>query len=263
MFLLKKFLAAWVLPPGLCVALLLVGAIFSRKHKAQMVFLLFMAMGTYLASLGPVADSLLIPLERQYTVPDMDDLRESQAYVVLMGGMADKGTDVFGHGTLAGDSTARLAAVYRLYRMARKPIIISGGPAVPSGFPESEIGKRFLIKLGVRSDHIMIETRSRDTHENARYTKELCTGKGISKIVLVTSAYHTKRAMMIFAPLFRDVNPCPSDFRVSGGQSGVRRFFPNAESFHGTSTALRERLGILFHRMSFWRKNPSNGEGKS
>jgi hypothetical protein len=60
-----------------------------------MVFLLFMAMGTYLASLGPVANSLLIPLESQYTVPDMHDLRESRVYVVLMEGMGDKGMDVF------------------------------------------------------------------------------------------------------------------------------------------------------------------------
>jgi uncharacterized SAM-binding protein YcdF (DUF218 family) len=263
MFLLKKFLTAWLLPPGLFVALLLVGAIFSRKHKAQMVFLLFMAMGTYLAALGPVANSLLIPLENQYTVPDMHDLRDSQVYVVLMGGMDDKGMDVFGQGTLASDSTARLSAAYRLYRMARKPIIISGGSAVPSGIPESEIGKRFLTKLGVRNDHIMIETRSRDTHENASYTKELCAGRGVSKIVLVTSAYHMKRAMMLFAPLFRDVSPCPSDFRAFSGQSGIRRFFPDAESLHGTSIALRERLGILFYHTNSWRKNPSNGEGKS
>jgi uncharacterized SAM-binding protein YcdF (DUF218 family) len=65
--------------------------------------------------------------------------------------------------------------------MARKPIIISGGAAVPSGIPESEIGKRFLTKLGIRSDRIMIETRSRDTHENASYTKELCAGKGVAE----------------------------------------------------------------------------------
>lgn len=263
MFLLKKLLAAWALPPGLFVILLLIGAVYSRRHKTHMAFLIVMAMGVYLASIAPVANSLLLPLENHYTIPASDDLRGAHAYVVLAGGANDKGVDIFGRGTLSGDSTARLAAAYRLYRIARRPIIISGGPATPSGIPEAEIGKRFLVKLGVRSDHIMIEIRSRDTQENAIYTKELCAGKGISKIVLITSAYHMKRAMILFTPIFRDVIPCPSDFKASRDQQGIRDFFPSVESFHGTSIALHERLGILVTKIKLWRKSPTNMEARS
>lgn len=262
MFLLKKLLVAWAVPPGLFVTLLLIGAIFSRRHKSQMAFLLFVAMGIYLVSIAPVSNLLLSSLESQYTVPAADDLRESNAYVVLGGGTNEKGVDIFGQGTLTSESTARLVAAFRLYRMVHKPIIISGGPATPSGVSEAEIGRRFLVKLGVRNNHIMIETRSRDTQENAAYTRELCVGKGIGKIVLVTSAYHMKRAMMLFAPLFRDVTPCPCDFRESRNLTEIRDFFPGAGSFYGSSTALRERLGILFYKIKFWRKNPANTEAK-
>lgn len=260
MFLVKKLLAALFVPPGLFVVLLLIGAFFTRKRRAQTVFLLFLAAGVYLASIVPVANFLLSPLESQYAVPGVDDLRTGQAYVVLAGGINDKASDIFGQGTLSSDSTARLVAAYRLYRISRKPIIISGGPAYLSRTPESEIGKRFLVKLGVRNDHIMIETRSRDTQENAIYTKEICAGKGISKIVLVTSAYHLKRAMLLFMPFFHDVTPCPSDIRTSEDEVRIRDFFPDAESFHTTSIALRERLGILFHKIKLWRKNPTNME---
>lgn len=262
MFILKKLLTALFVPPGLLVVVLLIGAYFLRKRKAQTVFLLFLAAGVYLASIAPVANFLLSPLEGQYAAPGVDDLRTAQAYVVLGGGASDKAVDIFGRGTLSSDSTARLVAAYRLYRLSRKPIIVSGGRAYPSRTPESEIGKRFLVKLGVRSDHIMTETRSRDTQENVIYTKDLCAGKGISKIVLVTSAYHLKRAMFLFTPFFNDVIPCPSDIRTSEDKAGIRDFFPDAASFYATSIALHERLGLLFYKIRFWRKNPANMEAK-
>jgi uncharacterized SAM-binding protein YcdF (DUF218 family) len=258
MFLLKKLLAALLIPPGLFVILLLIGAVFSRKRRAQMAFLLFLASGIYLASIAPVANFLLSPLENQYTVPAMDDLRTSDAYVVLGGGVNRKSVDIFGKGTLSSASTARLVAAFRLYRMARRPIIISGGPAYPSEVPESEVGKRFLVKLGVRNDHIMTETRSRDTQENAIFTKELCAGKGIRKIVLVTSAYHLERAILLFRPFFSDVIPCPSDLRTSMDEARVRDFFPETDSLYDTSIALRERLSILFYKIKFWREMRRN-----
>lgn len=260
MFLLKKLLASLLVPPGLFILLVLIGTVFSRKHKAQMTFLLFLAAGVYLASIAPVANFLLSPLESRYGIPAVDDLRTSAAYVVLGGGTSDKGVDIFGKGTLSSDSTARLAAVYRLYRLSPKPIIISGGPAYPARAPESEIGKRFLVKLGIRNDHIMTETRSRDTQENAIYTKELCARKGFGKIVLVTSAYHLRRAMLLFTPLFNGVTPCPAGIKSSRDNVRIRDFFPDTDSFHATSIALRERLGILFYGIKLWRRSPARME---
>lgn len=215
---------------------------------------MFLALsgGIYLASIAPVADFLLSPLENQYSPPATNNLRTSQAYVVLGGGTQENAVDLFGRGTLSADSTARMIAAYHLYRIMPKPIIVSGGPAYPEKTPESEIGKRFLVKLGVRSDHIMTEARSKDTYENALYTRELCAGKGIGKIVLVTSAYHMKRAMILFSPFFNDVVPCPADFRTSRDKTRLRDFFPDFGSFNVTAIALRERLGIFFYRVKFW-----------
>jgi uncharacterized SAM-binding protein YcdF (DUF218 family) len=262
MFLLKKLLASWVLPPGLFVTLLLIGAVACRKRKGQMVFLSFMALAIYLASIGPVSNSLLLPLESQYPVPATDDLQGGEVYVVLGGGANEKGADIFGDGTLTGDSTARLVAAYRLYRMTPKPILITGGPSTPSGIPEAEIGKRFLAALGVENGHILVETRSRDTRENAAYTKELCAEKGIKKIVLVTSAYHMRRAMLLFGPLFHKITPCPTDFRACENSVGIRRFFPSTENFYNSSIALHERLGVFFYK-TIGRKNRTNVEARN
>lgn len=255
MFLLKKFVASLITPPGLFIILLIIGAFLNRRHKGKMAILLLLSFGLYLTSIGPVANLLLSPIENQYSIPFLDDLRTTDAYVVLGGGTNDKGVDIFGQGTLSNDSTARLIAAYRLYRMVHKPIIITGGPAYPGRVPESEIEKRFLVKLGVRNDHVMTEIKSRDTYENAIHTKELCVDRGISRIVLVTSAYHLKRAMLLFSPLFSDVTPCPAGFRTSPDEIRLRDFFPSADSLHSVSIASRERLGILFYEVKFWREN--------
>lgn len=226
-----------------------------------MFLLLFLSTGIYLASTVPVANLLLSSLESQYPVPALEDLRTTEAYVVLVGGTNDKALDIFGQGTLSSDSTARLVTAYRLYRISGKPIIISGGSARPSTLPEAEIGKRFLLKLGLRKDHIMVETGSRDTEENAAFTRDLCKGKGISKITLITSAYHLKRAVILFAPSFDKVVPCPADVKTPGDKLRVRDFFPDVSSLHNSSIALREHLGILFYKIKLWRKTSPRATG--
>lgn len=252
MFLLKKILTSLLVPPGLFIILLLLGAFFNRRYKKMAVMLLLLCAGLYLASITPVANYLLAGLESRYALPTVDDLRASEAIVVLGGGTQETAADLFGSGVLSPDSTARMIAAYRLYRMAPKLIIISGGPGYPGRIPESETEKRFLAQLGVKSDHIIVETRSRDTFENAVYTKELCTGKGIERIVLVTSAYHLKRAILLFSPHFENIRPCPAGFMASLDKNGLRDYLPNIGNYYGTSIALRERLGILFYEVRSW-----------
>jgi uncharacterized SAM-binding protein YcdF (DUF218 family) len=251
MFLIKKLLTSLIVPPGLFISALLIGALFSRKRKIPTTLLLLSAFLLYLASIAPVANTLLSPLENHYPVPAPEDLQTCEAYIVLGGGVYDGANDLFGKETLSADSTSRLVAAYALYQVVRKPVIVSGGPAYPDEVPESEIARRFLVRLGVRSEDIAVESRSRDTYENALYTGELCSGRGIDRIVLVTSAYHLKRAALLFSRYFKDITPFPADFRISRGPARLRDFFPDIGSLHGTSIALREALGILFYKIKF------------
>lgn len=85
-------------------------------------------------------------------------------------------------------------------------IIVSGGGSVGSSIAEPM--RDFLVCRGVPRTVIEVETRSRNTHENALYVKELLSGVPGQK-VLLTSDYHMFRAYRAFRKVGLDVRPRP------------------------------------------------------
>lgn len=81
-------------------------------------------------------------------------------------------------------------------------IIISGGAAAITGEvkPESIYAKAYLIKLGIPSENIFIDTLSRNTSENAIETKRILESiKDPQRAVwLISSSFHLRRAMKTF-----------------------------------------------------------------
>ncbi|NJO56672.1 MAG: YdcF family protein, partial [Rhodospirillales bacterium] len=57
------------------------------------------------------------------------------------------------------------------------------------------------------------ETRSRNTYENARFTREIIEPAPAETWLLVTSAYHMPRAIGVFHTVGWDVLPYPVDYR--------------------------------------------------
>ena len=93
-----------------------------------------------------------------------------------------------------------------LYQRGYAPlIIISAGTIVLEGdeyLPEAEVMRRQIRVLGVPDEALILERVSQSTPENAIDTREICRAKGIHSILLVTSAYQSSRARLIFRSLF-------------------------------------------------------------
>jgi len=226
--------------------LCLAAAVFARKKLR--IALVLLAAFIYGASISPVAEMLVAPLEKAYTQPSPDEIRSCDAYVVLGGGANTDAPTFDGKGMPEGDALFRVMAAYRLYLFSRKPMIISGGDYLGRE-TEAEITARFLISLGVRKDDLILESRSTDTYENARYTRAVCEKYGFRKVILVTSAYHMKRAVMLFRKFVGPVTPYPAGFKVQGGADSLR-LRPEAASLLITSSALKEYIGILFYKIT-------------
>lgn len=210
--------------------------------------LVLFAVLIYLVSINPVGELLLNPLETQYPLPSIDEIRQCNAYIVLGGGTNETGPTIDGKGMPEGDALARVIAGYRLYLIFRKPIIVSGGGA-PGHEPSAVTMKRFLVSLGVNERHIYTESRSQDTYENARYTSELCGENQFKRVLLITSAYHMRRSMMLFGKFFKDVTPYPTGFRADKTYHPAH-FLPNARHMEDVEVAIREYLGILFYTVT-------------
>jgi len=93
---------------------------------------------------------------------------------------------------LGGGSHERPERAAELFKEHAAPRIII------SGLGDYEINRRLLIAAGVPANAIELETRSRTTRENAQFTVNLFREQKLKRVILVTSWYHSRRAVACF-----------------------------------------------------------------
>ena len=251
MFILKKLITPFLLPPGLFVVLFLAGGIWlvCGKHRKIGTAAIVAGTGMWLMSIAPVADLLLNGLTR--SVSASVRVPEGDVIVLLGGGVDDQITDMSGAPGVLSDSMAeRTVTAVRLYRRLKVPIVISGGKPFAQKVSEAEVARRYLQDLGVPAAAIIEENSSRDTFENAKEVSRICQRRGFQRPVLVTSDYHLKRARWTFERA--GLNPVPFADGLTG-RKGLRYswedYLPN--SFDETSKYLHEYLGLFYYRLVY------------
>jgi len=93
---------------------------------------------------------------------------------------------------LGGGSHERPERAAELFNEHAAPRIII------SGLGDYEINRRRLMAAGVPANAIEMETRSRTTRENAQFTVNLLREQKLKRVILVTSWYHSRRALACF-----------------------------------------------------------------
>ncbi|UQZ37755.1 YdcF family protein [Paenibacillus sp. PK3_47] len=242
-----KFIYSFVLPPGLFVVLLSGMTIWLwRKNRRPAVVLLGITVLLYLSMTSLVSDALVGSLERKYEQP----ARIRGDVIVVLGGGASSGTpDIDGEGNMFGHAANRLLTAARLYRETGIPVLFSGGQVFADSGNEANIAKRQLIGLGIPEADILVENESLNTEQNAVNTAEVMRENGLSRPVLVTSAFHMARAMEEFGAAGLTPLAYPTDYIASRGASfHSGKFSPSPGAASTTGTALKEYLGLLAAR---------------
>lgn len=129
---------------------------------------------------------------------------------------------------------------------------MSGGSG--SRFFEGEgdavTASRLLEALGIEPGRLVLEDRSRDTYENAVFTRKLVNPQPGETWLLLTSAFHMPRSMLLFRKSNFEVVPWPTDYR-STGQNGFGWSHDDpVGTLQTTSTALREWIGLVAYRLT-------------
>lgn len=245
-FLFKKIAAAFVLPLGFSLVLLVIGwslLFFRRRQRAAKVFIFAGILALVLPSLGPVANMLVQPLEKQYPALDLSGTR-ADFVAVLGGGISEEGPDKTA-AALNRASFIRLAEGVRAHRsIPGSRLILSGG----SGFgrvSESEVMAETAMRMGVSRKDIILESKSADTEDQARLVK-LLVGRG--RLVLVTSAVHMPRAMALFRKAGMEPIPAPVDY-LQNNSRGPRRYLPHGFWLAKSEAAFNEYLGMAWSKL--------------
>ncbi len=250
MFAIERIIASFLLPPGIFILLLFLCGIwfFSRKRWKEGFACCVIAIAVWLISTVFFTDVLFRELEGSYTIPKSP---HGDVILLLGGGISAGVPDFSGIGAPDGEMMTRIVTAVRLQKMLGIPVIVSGGAVFQSQkTTEAAVARRFLEDLGVPHKKIIEESNSRDTIENAKYSAAICSQYGFKRPILVTSAFHMRRAVSAFEKAGMKVLPFPANFRTWRNKVyGWQDFLPL--SFDGSSTALREYLGLLFYKLAY------------
>lgn len=130
-------------------------------------------------------------------------------------------------------------------------VIISGGGA--QGFvSEAEMMVGFVEALGVPLKDILLEPKSRNTYQNGVNTLLILKEQNLDRVLLVTSAYHMKRAAAVFHSLGVSVVPAVTDFQVVEKESLLIDWLPTADALQMTTGAMKEYVGWLYYSLRGW-----------
>jgi uncharacterized SAM-binding protein YcdF (DUF218 family) len=115
---------------------------------------------------------------------------------------------------------------------------------------EASGAKRLWLELGVPPERIIIEDKSRNTDENARFTFALLHPKPGQHYLLVTSAYHMPRTVGLFRKAGFDVVPYPVDYRTRGNWADLEPGGLASEGLAHVDLAMREWTGLVMYRLT-------------
>jgi uncharacterized SAM-binding protein YcdF (DUF218 family) len=203
-------------PSSLIAIALGVGVLLARRKAGQRLLVGGLA-ALLISGLSPLSEALIVPLENRFARADLAG--GPVTGIVVLGGAEDSRANPPRELAGLNEAAERMteaAALARRFPRAR--LVLSGGSAalLTAQAPEAIAMGRLLEALGVAGERITLESRSRDTYENAVFTRRLVNPAAGERWLLITTAWHMPRAMGCFRQAGFAVEPWPVDYRTSG-----------------------------------------------
>jgi uncharacterized SAM-binding protein YcdF (DUF218 family) len=254
MFVMKKIVALFLYPMGLCLGILSLGLLCLWATRRQRLGKVLATLGTLLLllmSIPFISSGLLVPLEQRYpallhpeAVSWEPNTSTSPPWIVVLGGGHVSDPRLPANSQISAAALGRVVEGVRLHKAVPGSKLLLSGGAVSDPVPEAEVMARIAVLLGVKPQDIRLESDSRDTAEEAEIIAKML---GREKFILVTSAAHMPRSMALFKRRGMQPIAAPTDFRASNTRSsGPIRFFPGVASLGQTQTAVHEYLGLAW-----------------
>jgi len=253
-FALSKTFGILALPSNFLIGLGLVGLILLSMRFARAGRKLLVASVALLAICGfsPLGNWLLYPLEARF--PAWDASRGAPDGIVVLGGAIEPDVSAAHGAPVFNSSAGRIIAVADLaQRYPKARIVFSGGNAnlvADASAKEADYARQTFESFGISPQRLIMESRSRNTQENAEFSKALVAPKPTERWLLVTSAYHMPRSVGIFRKAGFAVEPYPVDWRLAGS-ADLRKFsFHSNDRLGRVEIAVREWIGLAAYRIT-------------
>ena len=240
-----NFIAAFLLPPLSLILLMLAGMLLLKRKPFLGKTLIAAGLGLLYALSMPLVAGLLFGLLQPAPFNHKTDIRHAGAIVVLGAGRYEDAPE-YGGDTASPLALERLRYAAALHRQTGLPLLVTGG-APDGGLPEAQFMREILereFKVPVR----WTESASRNTRENALFSRDVLAKENIHRILLVTHAWHMPRAQTAFERAGFDVIPAGTRF-VGKPEYRLLDFIPDASALRSSSYALHEFIGIVWYKV--------------
>ncbi|BDA79910.1 hypothetical protein LPTSP3_g28400 [Leptospira kobayashii] len=151
------------------------------------------------------------------------------------------------------DSADRLLDAVRIYKAKKaKKILFTGGSGLlfADKYREADLANKILLDLGVPKEDILLERESKNTYENAVESAKILNAHGFKDIILVTSAFHFRRAAGCFTKQGIVFYSYPTDYRSFSTDSNAFDLWVPSPGYLELSTlAIKEWVGVLIYEL--------------
>jgi uncharacterized SAM-binding protein YcdF (DUF218 family) len=249
-FILSKILA-FILAPYTWIFIGILWMLKKLWKTPYRKYILALSIFMYIISNSFLMDEIV----RAWEYTDDDIYLKSTKYdlAIVLGGMGriDERQDRFDFG-YSGD---RLFQTLELYHKGRvKKLFITGGSGSIS-HPEHREAiyiKKYLKNISIPDSNIVIESNSKNTYENAVFSKHILDSMQFKgPILLVTSSFHMRRSLAIFEKAgYKNITPF-----VTNKITGLRKFefdycfIPNVEAIFSLNLILHEMAGYVTYKL--------------
>lgn len=232
-------------PLHFLLLLLVAGLVLSRRWRHGRLLAPAAAAGLLLIVFTPVSALLLRPLEDRF--PHRSEIMPPPKGIIVLGGALDERIAAARDQVALNEAAERMTAGAALARLYPQAILVfSGGSGamIDDSAKEADAAHRIWRELGIPESQMVFENRSRNTFENAAFTKELVDPKPGETWLLVTSAFHMPRAIGIFRALGMNPVAFPVDYRTFGNEEDFRPPADGSLAVRNFETAFKEWIGL-------------------
>lgn len=198
----------------------------------------------------PITSNVIFRLVEGNAIKQDPNLIDTSDAIVILSGMIKAVTTTDGI-SYEWEDPDRFFGGIELYRLKKAHKLIFTGGKLPWRLDlktEGQILKDYAIDMGVNPNDIIVTKDVQNTYQEALAIRELL-GTTNSRIILVTSAFHMRRAKYIFESLNIPILTFAVDFKSSNSIITPMDFLPQESGLAMTSSAFREFIGYLYYKV--------------
>jgi uncharacterized SAM-binding protein YcdF (DUF218 family) len=248
-YIFSKLFTFLIMPLGILLILIFSMIISKNRTNSRKLGILTLLL-TYLFSCPAI--NYMLASCWEIPTKNIRTIRSHDVGILLTGGLLQEDSK-FPNNYHLGSSADRIWQTLHLYKMKKiTSVIITGGDISifnKKKAKEIDYAYQFLLLNGIPKDKITLESKARNTHENAKNSAELIQKNFFNKsLLLITSSYHSKRALACFRKEGLVPSIFPSNPMINYMPLEIIDFIPSAYAFKNTELLLKEMMGYVIYK---------------